>query len=110
MLVTAYCNQAARGAQRLAAWEQAGLPVERGRERWSLERQVRGVAGRLVLAGALGGLLFAWRPSGALAAAISGGLLYSALTDTCGMAALLARLPYNRGGAAMCAGRWPPWA
>ncbi|HZS00153.1 MAG TPA: rhodanese-like domain-containing protein [Chloroflexota bacterium] len=80
----------------IAAWEQAGLPVERGRQRWSLERQVRGVAGGLVLAGALGGL-FVWRPLGGLAAAIGGGLLYSALTDTCGLAALLARLPYNRG-------------
>ncbi len=80
----------------LVAWEQAGLPVERGRQRWSMERQVRGVAGSLVLAGALGGL-FIWRPLGALAACVGGGLLYSALTDSCGMAALLARLPYNRG-------------
>jgi rhodanese-related sulfurtransferase len=79
----------------LAAWEQAGLPVERGRPRWSMERQVRGVAGGLVLAGALGGL-FGWRPLGALSAAIGGGLLFSALTDTCGMARVLARLPYNQ--------------
>ena len=27
---------------------------------------------------------------------MGGGLLYSAVTDTCGMAALLARLPHNR--------------
>ena len=80
----------------LVGWEQAGLPVERGRQRWSMERQVRGVAGSLVLAGALGGLLV-WRPLGALAACVGGGLLYSGLTDSCGMAALLARLPYNRG-------------
>lgn len=80
----------------LVAWEQAGLQVERGRQRWSMERQVRGVAGGLVLAGALGSL-FVWRPLGAVAAFVGGGLLYSALTDTCGMAALLARLPYNRG-------------
>ena len=79
----------------LAAWEQAGLPVERGRPRWSMERQVRGVAGGLVLAGALGGL-FGWRPLGALSAAIGGGLLFSALTNTCGMAKVLARLPYNQ--------------
>ncbi len=82
----------------IAAWEEAGLPVERGRARWSMERQVRGVAGGLVVAGALGGL-FGWRPLGALAAAVGGGLLYSALTNTCGMAALLGRLPYNRGTA-----------
>ena len=35
----------------LAAWEARGLPVNRGRQRWSLERQVRGVAGTLVLVG-----------------------------------------------------------
>jgi rhodanese-related sulfurtransferase len=80
----------------IAGWEQARLPVERGRARWSLERQVRGVAGGLVLSSALGGLL-GWRPLGALAAAVGGGLLYSAITDTCGMAELLGRLPYNRG-------------
>jgi rhodanese-related sulfurtransferase len=80
----------------VAAWEQAGLPVVRGRARWSMERQVRGVAGGLVLASALGGL-FVHRPLGVLAAAVGGGLIYSAITDTCGMAALLGRLPYNRG-------------
>jgi hypothetical protein len=31
-----------------------------------------------------------------VAAGIAGGLVFSALTDTCGMAALLARLPHNR--------------
>ncbi len=39
----------------IAAWERAGKPLRRGRRRWGLERQVRGVAGTLVLAGALGG-------------------------------------------------------
>src|SRR5688572_29769964 len=38
----------------LSAWEAAGLPLNRGKQRWSLERQVRGVAGSLVLVGALG--------------------------------------------------------
>jgi rhodanese-related sulfurtransferase len=80
----------------VAAWEAAGLPLERGRERWSMERQVRGVAGGLVLAGALGGLFVA-RPLTALAAAIGGGLVFSALSNTCGMAKVLGLLPYNRG-------------
>jgi rhodanese-related sulfurtransferase len=79
----------------IAAWETAGLPLERGRQRWGMERQVRGVAGGLVLAGALGGL-FVSRPLGALAAFVGGGLVFSALTNTCGMANLLARLPYNQ--------------
>jgi hypothetical protein len=79
----------------LAAWEARGLPVTRGRQRWSLERQVRGVAGTLVLAGVIGSW-FVWPPLALLAAAVGGGLAFSALTDTCGMALLLARLPYNQ--------------
>ena len=67
-----------------------------GAPRWGMERQVRGVAGSLVLAGVLGSALV-WRPLLALSGAIGGGLLFSALTDTCGMAKVLARLPYNRG-------------
>jgi rhodanese-related sulfurtransferase len=80
----------------LSAWEAAGLPLNRGRERWSLERQVRGVAGSLVLVGALGGLLV-WPPFGLLAAGVGAGLAFSAITNTCGMALLLTKLPYNRG-------------
>lgn len=83
----------------LAAWEAGGLPTIRGRQRWSMERQVRGVAGGLALTGALGGLLV-WRPLAGIAAGIGGGLLVSALTDTCTMAKVLAKLPYNR--AATC--------
>jgi rhodanese-related sulfurtransferase len=79
----------------MLAWEAAGMEVRRGRERWSLERQVRGAAGGLVLAGALAGL-FVWRPLGVLAAAVGVGLLNSALTDSCLMGMLLSKLPYNR--------------
>lgn len=82
----------------LRAWEAAGQPLNRGRQRWSLERQVRGVAGGIAFAGALAGL-FVWQPLGAIAAGVGGGLLVSALTDTCTMAKLLTRLPYNRGTA-----------
>lgn len=80
----------------ISAWEQAGKPVRRGRQRWSLERQVRGVAGALVLLGTLGGLLV-WKPLTLVALAIGAGLTYSALTDSCGLALLLSKLPYNRG-------------
>lgn len=79
----------------ISAWEQAGKPVERGKYRWSMERQVRGMAGLLVLLGTLGGL-FVWKPLLYIAAAIGAGLTYSALTDTCGMALFLSKLPYNR--------------
>jgi rhodanese-related sulfurtransferase len=80
----------------LSAWDAAGLPVNRGRQRWGLERQVRGVAGTVALAGALGGLL-AWSPLGLIAAAVGAGLMFSAITDTCGLGLLLGKLPYNRG-------------
>lgn len=79
----------------LAAWETQRLPLRRGAVRWSLDRQVRGVAGALVLGGVLAGWLV-WPPLTALAAAIGGGLAFSAITDTCGLAMLLSRLPYNR--------------
>jgi len=79
----------------LAAWEGQRLPLRRGASRWSLERQVRGVAGALVLGGVLAGWLV-WPPLTALAAAVGGGLAFSAVTDTCGMAMVLSKLPYNR--------------
>jgi rhodanese-related sulfurtransferase len=81
------------------AWEQAGLPLRRGRQIWSLERQVRGVAGGLVLASVVGSAI-AWLPLKWLAALVGGGLLFSALTDTCAMGSVLSRLPCNR--AATC--------
>jgi 3-mercaptopyruvate sulfurtransferase SseA len=79
----------------ILAWEQAGAPVNRGRARWDIERQVRFVAGSLVLAGMLGSQGVAelkW-----LSAAVGAGLAFAALTNTCAMGALLARLPFNRG-------------
>jgi rhodanese-related sulfurtransferase len=79
----------------LNAWTGAGLPVARGRQRISLERQVRIAAGSLA---ALGGVLAAFvHPLfGLLPALVGGGLVFAGLTDTCGMGMLLSRLPYNR--------------
>ncbi|MFE6685801.1 rhodanese-like domain-containing protein [Streptomyces sp. NPDC057743] len=62
---------------------------------WSMERQVRLTAGSLVLLGLLLGLLV--HPAFQfLSAGIGGGLVFSALTNTCGMAVMLAKLPHNR--------------
>ena len=67
----------------------------RGRARWSLERQVRLVAGSLVVAGVGVGLRM---PKAALlAGGVGAGLTLSALTDTCTMGRILAALPHNRG-------------
>jgi rhodanese-related sulfurtransferase len=76
-------------------WIAAGLPVMRGGKKLSLERQVRVAAGTLAT---IGGLLGAFvNPALALLSVlVGGGLVFAGLTDTCGMAMLLARLPYNR--------------
>lgn len=79
----------------MLGWEAAGLPVNRGAERWDLERQVRLVAGSLVLSSVLGSIAvpkLKW-----LAAGIGGGLTFAALSNTCAMGMLLSKLPYNRG-------------
>ncbi|MET8827313.1 rhodanese-like domain-containing protein [Streptomyces sp. NPDC004610] len=71
-----------------------GRPASGGRRTWSMDRQVRFTAGALVLTGLGLGLLHpAWQ---LMSAGIAGGLVFSALSGTCGMAALLARLPHNR--------------
>ncbi|MEV7415664.1 rhodanese-like domain-containing protein [Streptomyces sp. NPDC089919] len=83
------------------AWTAAGHglshPPGPVRAVWSMERQVRFTAGAVVLLGLLLGLLV--HPAfQLLAAAIAAGLVFSALTDTCGMAVVLGRLPFNRRG------------
>lgn len=83
----------------VSAWEQAGLPLRRGRTAWSIERQVRAIAGALVLLGTLGSLLV-WQPLIYLALFVGAGLLFAGLTDTCMMGMLLMKLPHNR--AATC--------
>ena len=77
------------------ACEKAGVPVVRGKKAVSLERQVRIIAGMLVLLGALMGLVV--NPYWViLSAFVGGGLLFAGVTDTCGMALLLARMPWNK--------------
>lgn len=79
----------------LEGWRAAGLPVERGTGRvWSLERQVRFVAGLFVLTGILLSLVSPWFVL--LSALIGAGLTFSAITDTCGMGMMLARMPWNQ--------------
>lgn len=79
----------------ILAWEAEGGAVERSeRQRWDLERQVRLVAGSTVLLGVLGSVLvpgLKW-----VSAFIGAGLVFAALTNTCGMGLLLSKLPYNR--------------
>jgi rhodanese-related sulfurtransferase len=78
------------------AWEQAGLPVVRGKKAISLERQARIAAGSLVVLGtALGA--FVHPAFLGLAAFVGAGLVFAGVTDTCGMGMVMARMPWNRG-------------
>lgn len=82
----------------MRAWLDAGLPVNRGAKRISLERQVRIAAGALSASGAfLGMLVSPW--FAAIPAFVGSGLVFAGVTDTCAMGMLLARLPYNRAAA-----------
>ena len=82
------------------AWIKSGLEVvTSARTRWSLERQVRLVAGLLVLVGtglAASGVHWGiW-----LAMFIGAGLTFAGATDICGMGILLAKMPWNQARAA----------
>lgn len=78
----------------MAAWERTDGAVRRGGRRWDLERQVRLVAGSLVL-----GSIFASiaKPAARFfAGAVGAGLVGAAVTNTCTIGMLLAKLPFNR--------------
>lgn len=80
----------------IQAWQSAGGEVIRGQGQWAMDRQVRLVAGTLVLTGILTSVVVPrtkW-----LAAAIGGGLTFSAVTNTCAMGRVLGYLPYNQSG------------
>jgi len=80
----------------LAAWKAGGLPVVEDRSApISLMRQVQIVAGSLVFAGTLFGVLVS--PWFLLIPAVVGaGLIFAGTSGSCMMAQLLARLPYNK--------------
>ena len=78
------------------AWEQAALPIRRCGSAISLERQVQITIGTLLILKIVFGftvhdLFFV------LAALIGAGLVTAGITRWCGMARLLARMPWNRG-------------
>jgi glyoxylase-like metal-dependent hydrolase (beta-lactamase superfamily II) len=80
----------------ISAWSQLGLPTD-GRGRMPLEQQVRLVAGATVLVGSV--LTLTLSPWFLIVPAfIGGGLTFSGVTGSCGMAAALARMPWNRHG------------
>ncbi|MET8683820.1 rhodanese-like domain-containing protein [Streptomyces sp. NPDC004732] len=79
----------------MLAWEASGAPVDRGPARWELERQVRLVAGSIVL---VTGVVGFFVPGVHLiGTAIGAGLTFAALSNTCALGMALSKLPYNRG-------------
>lgn len=78
----------------MRVWDDGQRPVRRGKQRWDLERQVRFVAGSLVVAG-IAGSVFAPRLK-YLSGAVGAGLAVAALSNTCLMGTVLSKLPYNR--------------
>lgn len=88
----------------IAAWQQAGLPLQRDtRAPWALERQVRLVAGALVLIGL--SLAHAWPPAIVLSWFVGAGLVVAALTNSCMMGLLLAKLPWNQPTPTCCSSK-----
>lgn len=77
------------------AWMSAQLPVVRGTaQKFSIQRQVQILAGSIAL---VGGLLSFLNPLWAiLPAFIGAGLVFSGLTNTCGMGSMLATMPWNQ--------------
>jgi len=79
----------------LLAWQAAKLPVTKTENVFPILRQVQIATGTLVMFGALGSMYITpsliW-----LAVFVGAGLTFAGLTGTCGMAMLLARMPWNK--------------
>ena len=79
----------------ITTWMAAGNPVIRGSKGFSPERQVRLIAGTLVVLGVgLGVSVSPWFLI--IPAAVGAGLFHAGATDSCLMATILTKLPFNR--------------
>jgi rhodanese-related sulfurtransferase len=81
----------------IEAWKRGNLPVEKDETSniWDPERQVRFTAGLLVLTGVVLSI-FVHPFSIGLSGFVGAGLVFAAVTNTCGMGMMLARMPWNR--------------
>ncbi len=80
-----------------SAWDQACLPVVRGKKTISLERQVRIIAGLLIVLGSI--LTIAFNdPLWSILCGVCGvGLMHAGITDSCLMGMMLSVMPWNQG-------------
>ena len=77
------------------AWQAASAPINQGAPRWDLERQVRLVAGSIVLVSVLGSVFvpqLKW-----VAGLIGAGLTFAAVTNTCAMGMMLGKAAVQPG-------------
>ena len=80
----------------VTAWEKAGHPLRRSGGGMSIERQIRIIAGSLVVIGLV--LSFVSSPWWAVLSGFVGcGLVFAGVTNFCGMGILLSKMPWNRG-------------
>jgi rhodanese-related sulfurtransferase len=84
------------------AWDASGRPLLRLEDAhgWTIERQVRLTAGAMVATATVASIW--WTPARFIAGALGLGLVVAAVTDTCAMGNVLARLPFNRRGGEQC--------
>jgi rhodanese-related sulfurtransferase len=78
------------------AWRATGLPLECLETKvWSLERQVRAIAGSLVVITAVLGLTVSrWFFAGTIF--VGAGLTFSGISNICMMATVLGKMPWNK--------------
>lgn len=80
----------------IAAWDKVGLPVEKVRGApIEMQRQVMIAAGSLVVISTILAFALSWAWH-ALALFVGAGLIFAGVTGFCGMARLLALMPWNR--------------
>jgi rhodanese-related sulfurtransferase len=96
------CESAMHLRGGIEAWKKAGLPIEKdARAPISIFRQVQITAGSLALLGSILG--FAVSPWWfMLSGFVGAGLTFAGITDTCGMAMLLGKMPWNRVANCLC--------
>lgn len=78
----------------ITGWQQQGGKLNQGRGTWAMERQVRLVAGLLVLTGVVAST--AYDPLKWVAGFVGAGLTFAAVSNTCAMSRVLGLLPHNR--------------
>jgi glyoxylase-like metal-dependent hydrolase (beta-lactamase superfamily II) len=78
----------------ITSWNKAKLPVKKTDTPMPVERQVRIIAGSLVMIGSLLSFLNLWLVL--IPLFVGAGLVYAGITDSCLMGIMLMKLPYNK--------------